>query len=74
MLAQVETLRKRVLSSGGVLSPAPVFAGDPSYVVKMPSREYVRSVYDGALGTERFSVSTPRSDARSAPTTPNSTT
>jgi len=58
MLAQVERLQKRVLSSGSTLDPAPAFAEDHfSYVIRLPSKEYTRSVYDGALAdavVERF--------------------
>lgn len=50
MLAQIERLRRRVLASGATLEPAPVFRNaNFSFVLRLPSKEYGRSVYEAAL-------------------------
>lgn len=50
MLAQIERLQQRVVASGATLEPAPVFRNDSfAFVIRLPSREYTRSVYGAAL-------------------------
>lgn len=50
LLAQIERLQQRVLTSGATLDPAPVFRnGSFAFVIRLPSREYTRSVYGAAL-------------------------
>ena len=50
MLAQIDRLQRRVLASGATLEPAPVFRNaNFAFTVRLPSKEYSRSVYDAAL-------------------------
>jgi hypothetical protein len=51
LLAQIERLQQRVLGSGPTLDPAPIYREALfTFVVRLPSKEYPRSVYDAALG------------------------
>lgn len=50
MLAQIDRLQRRVVTSGATLEPAPVFRNaNFAFTVRLPSKEYSRSVYDAAL-------------------------
>jgi len=50
MLAQVDSLRQRVVTSGTTLQPAPLFTDyNFRFVVRFPYKEYARSIYDAAL-------------------------
>ena len=50
MLAQIDRLQRRVVASGATLEPAPVFRNaNFAFTVRLPSKEYSRSVYDAAL-------------------------
>ena len=50
LMAQVDRLQERVLASEATLRPAPTFTDSNfSYVIRLPSKEYTRSVYDAAV-------------------------
>lgn len=50
LLAQVDRLQERVLTSIDTLRPAPTFTDSNfTYVIRAPSKEYTRSVYDAAI-------------------------
>lgn len=51
LLTQIQRLQQRVLESARNLDPAPVYREEfQTYVLRIPSKEYARSVYDAALG------------------------
>lgn len=52
LAAQIDRLKQRVLASGPLLDPAPVFS-EPNYsdyVLRVPSKDYVSSAWQSAIG------------------------